>query len=43
LYLVSEGLPFENVWVLLAIRTCLLMVFVSYIVKNDLPLKRIKL
>ena len=39
LYLVSEGLPFENVWVLLAIRTFLLMVFVSYIVKNDFPLR----
>ena len=43
LYLVSEGLPFENVWVLLAIRTCLLLVFVGYIVKNDFPLNRIKL
>jgi O-antigen/teichoic acid export membrane protein len=39
LYLVSEGLPFENVWVLLAIRTFLLIVFVSYIVKNDFPLR----
>ena len=39
LYLVSEGLPFENVWVLLAIRTGLLMVFVAYIVKNDFPLR----
>ena len=39
LYLVSEGLPFENVWVLLAIRTCLLLAFVGYIVKNDFPLR----
>ena len=41
LYLVSEGLPFENVWVLLAIRTGLLMAFVVYIVKHDFPLKQI--
>jgi hypothetical protein len=41
LYLVSEGLPFENVWVLLAIRTGLLMAFVVYIVRNDFPLKQI--
>jgi hypothetical protein len=41
LYLVSEGLPFENMWVLLAIRTGLLLVFVAYIVKNDFPLQRI--
>ena len=39
LYVISEYLPFENVWVLLAIRTCLLLVFVGYIVKNDFPLK----
>ena len=39
LYIVSEYLPFENVWVLLAIRTCLMMVFVTYIVKNDFPLR----
>jgi hypothetical protein len=39
--LVSEGLPFENVWVLLAIRTGLLMAFVVYIVRNDFPLKQI--
>ena len=39
LYVISEYLPFENVWVLLAIRTCLLLAFVGYIVKNDFPLK----
>ena len=39
LYVISEYLPFENVWVLLVIRTCLLLVFVGYIVKNDFPLK----
>jgi len=39
LYVISEYLPIENVWVLLVIRTCLLLVFVGYIVKNDFPLK----
>jgi hypothetical protein len=41
LYVASEYLPFENAWVLLAIRTCLMIVFVAYIVKNDFPLQRI--
>ena len=39
LYLISESLPFENVWVLLMIRTCLLLAFMAYIVKNDFPLR----
>ena len=39
LYVISEYLPFESVWVLLVIRTCLLLAFVGYIVKNDFPLK----
>ena len=39
LYVASEYLPFENVWVLLAIRTCLMLAFVAYIVKNDFPLR----
>ena len=39
LYVASEYLPFENVWVLLAIRTCQMIVFVAYIVKNDFPLR----
>ena len=39
LYVASENLPFENAWVLLAIRTCLMIVFVAYIVKNDFPLR----
>lgn len=43
LYLISDGLPFNNLYVLLAIRTLLLLVFVAYIIKHDLPLKRIKL
>ena len=36
---ISEGLPFESIYTLLTIRTCLLLAFVSYILKNDLPLK----
>ena len=39
LYIISDGLPFENIYALLAIRTCLLLAFVGYILKNDLPLK----
>ena len=39
LYVASAHLPFENVWVLLAIRTGLMLVFVAYIVKNDFPLR----
>lgn len=41
LYLVSEHLPFEDVWVLLLIRTLLLLSFVAYIIKHDFPLKRL--
>jgi O-antigen/teichoic acid export membrane protein len=39
LYKISDGLPFESIYTLLTIRTCLLIAFVSYILKNDLPLK----
>lgn len=39
LYLISESLPFENVWALLGIRTFLMLVFVGYIVKHDFPLR----
>ena len=41
LYAISAFLQIENVWVLLVIRTLLMIVFVGYIVKNDFPLKRI--
>ena len=41
LYAISAFLPIENVWVLLVIRTLLMIVFVGYIVKNDFPLKRL--
>ena len=43
LYVISEYLPFESVWVLLVIRTCLLLAFIGYIVKNDFPLKSLPL
>ena len=39
LYVISEYLPLDNVWILLAIRTCLMLLFVAYIVKNDFPLR----
>lgn len=39
LYAISACLPFENVWVLLAIRTSLMLLFVAYIVKHDFPLR----
>ncbi len=41
LFVVSEMLPFENMWLLLLIRTLLLFIFMGYIVKNDLPLSQI--
>ncbi len=41
LFVVSEMLPFENMWLLLLIRTLLLFIFVGYIVKTDLPLCQI--
>ena len=39
LYVISEYLPLDNVWILLAIRTCLMLLFVAYIVKNDFLLR----
>ena len=41
LYAISSFLPIENVWMQLSVRTCLMIVFIGYIVKNDFPLKRI--
>ncbi len=41
LYAVSAYLPFENLFVVLAIRTALLLVFVAYIIYKDLPLSQI--
>ncbi len=41
IYVVSQLLPFENIYLLLVVRTLLLFVFLMYVVKNDLPLKNI--
>lgn len=41
LYIISEALPFSSLWLLVPIRTLLLLLFVGYIIKNDLPLKQI--
>lgn len=43
LYVVSEVVPVGNVVLRLAFRTLLLLLFVGYIVKKDLPLKHIPL
>jgi O-antigen/teichoic acid export membrane protein len=39
LYVVAEWLPISNLWLLMAVRTLLLLVFVAYVLKTDLPLK----
>lgn len=41
LYIISEALPFSSLWLLVPIRTLLLLLFVGYIIKKDLPLKQI--
>lgn len=41
LYLLAEYTPIENIYLRLGYRTILLFLFVSYIVKHDLPLKQI--
>lgn len=41
LYVVAEYVPLDNLWLRMAWRTVLLLVFVAYIVKTDLPLERI--
>ena len=41
LYVAAEYVPLDNVWLRLAFRTVLLLLFVAYIVKKDLPLSRI--
>ena len=41
LYAAAEYVPLDNVWLRLAFRTVLLLLFVAYIVKKDLPLSRI--
>ena len=43
LYVVSSFLPFTNIWVKMVCNTLLLLIFVAYFVKKDLPLKQIPL
>ena len=41
LYMAGTLVPLEGFWVKIAVRTALLAVFISYIVKKDLPLRSI--
>ena len=41
LYLIGEWMPIHNAVLLLALRTVLLLLFVAYIIKRDLPLQQI--
>ena len=41
LFGISEYLPFQNIFLLLSVRTVLLMLFVAYIIKVDFPLHQI--
>lgn len=41
LYIISAYLPFQNIVLLLAIRTLLLLLFVAYIIRTDFPLHQI--
>jgi len=41
LYVAAEYVPIDNIWLRLAYRTVLLLVFVAYVVKKDLPLRHI--
>ncbi|MBR3883544.1 MAG: lipopolysaccharide biosynthesis protein [Bacteroidaceae bacterium] len=43
LYVISSFLPFTNIWVKMVCNTLLLLIFVAYFVKKDLPLKQIPL
>lgn len=43
LYLVGMWLPVENLYLRLVLRTMLLLLFVTYIVKKDLPLNQLPL
>lgn len=43
LYVVGEQIPIQNVILRLAFRTVLLLIFIVYIVKKDLPLSQIPL
>ncbi|MBE6287260.1 MAG: lipopolysaccharide biosynthesis protein [Mediterranea massiliensis] len=41
LYVAAMCLSIENIWLRMAYRTLLLLIFVAYIIKRDLPLKQI--
>jgi O-antigen/teichoic acid export membrane protein len=41
LFGVSQIMPIENMWLRMAINTVLLILFVAYIIKHDLPLNQI--
>ena len=41
LYIVSVYLPIQNIFLLLGVRTLLLLLFVAYIMKTDFPLQQI--
>ena len=41
LYLIGEWIPIHNTVLLLAFRTVLLLLFIAYIIKRDLPLSQI--
>ena len=41
LYVIGEQVPISNLVLRLAFRTLLLLLFVSYIIKRDLPLSQI--
>ena len=41
LYVIGEWLPVENLFLRLSLRTVLLFVFITYVVKKDLPLSQI--
>ena len=41
LYVVSEAVQIDNLWLRLCFRTLLLLLFVAYILKKDLPLSKI--
>ena len=43
LYVAGVYLPIENVWICLGIRTLLLLLFIAYVIKTDLPLSKIPL
>lgn len=41
LYVVSEYLPIQNIFLLMGVRSMLLLLFVVYVVKTDFPLRQI--